>query len=183
MRVAVSQITGKVAVLCQNIRLFCLFNNLSWLTTKKIFKLLDTEMASVADIPACGRGGPFKPIVHSMAVDVWIIQRARAWAAWHRPIYPCMMVSWHGNSFRVTGHLCGEFTSHRWKPCTKDSDAELLCFLKKKTIEKTMVRLVMWDVIPPIITSLKWTALVSASEVYFAIRYLLNIPGIWDMDK
>ena len=30
--------------------------------------------------------------------------------------------------FRVTGHLCGEFTGHRWMPCTKASDAELWCF-------------------------------------------------------
>ena len=27
--------------------------------------------------------------------------------------------------FRVTGYLCGEFTGHRWIPCTKASDAEL----------------------------------------------------------
>ena len=40
-----------------------------------------------------------------------------------------MMTSWNGNIFRVTGHLCGEFTGHRWIPRTKASDAELLCFL------------------------------------------------------
>ena len=33
------------------------------------------------------------------------------------------------NIFRVTGHLCGEFTGHRWIPCTKASDAEFWCFL------------------------------------------------------
>ena len=31
--------------------------------------------------------------------------------------------------FRVTVHLCGEFTSPRWIPRTKASDAELWCFL------------------------------------------------------
>ena len=31
----------------------------------------------------------------------------------------CMMTSSNGNIFRVTGHLCGEFTGHRWIPCTK----------------------------------------------------------------
>ena len=36
-----------------------------------------------------------------------------------------MMRSSNGNSFRVTGHLCGEFTGHRWIPCTKASDTEL----------------------------------------------------------
>ena len=40
-----------------------------------------------------------------------------------------MMTSSNRNIFRVTGHLCGEFTGLRWIPRTKDSDAEVLCFL------------------------------------------------------
>ena len=40
-----------------------------------------------------------------------------------------MMTSSNGNIFRVTGHLCGEFTCPRWIPHTKPSDAELWCFL------------------------------------------------------
>ena len=40
-----------------------------------------------------------------------------------------MMTSSNGNIFRVTGHLCGEFTGPRWIPHTKASDAELWCFL------------------------------------------------------
>ena len=36
----------------------------------------------------------------------------------------CMMTSSNGNIFRVTGHLCGEFTGHRWNPRIKASDAE-----------------------------------------------------------
>ena len=39
------------------------------------------------------------------------------------------MTSSNGNIFRVTGTLCGEFTSHRWISLTKASDAELWCFL------------------------------------------------------
>ena len=39
-----------------------------------------------------------------------------------------MMTSSNGNIFRVTGHLCGEFTGHRWIPLTKASDGELWCF-------------------------------------------------------
>ena len=35
----------------------------------------------------------------------------------------------NGNIFRVTGHLCMEFTGPRWIPHTKASDAELWCFL------------------------------------------------------
>ena len=39
------------------------------------------------------------------------------------------MTSSNGNIFRVTGHLCGEFTGPQWIPRTKASDAELSCFL------------------------------------------------------
>ena len=42
--------------------------------------------------------------------------------------YDIMMASSNGNIFRVTGHLCGEFTGHRWIPHTKASDAELWYF-------------------------------------------------------
>ena len=40
-----------------------------------------------------------------------------------------MMTSANGNIFRVTGHLCGEFTGPWWIPRTKASDAELWRFL------------------------------------------------------
>ena len=43
------------------------------------------------------------------------------------PRHP-MMTSWNGNIFRVTRHLCGEFTGPRWIPHTKASDAELWRF-------------------------------------------------------
>ena len=36
-----------------------------------------------------------------------------------------MMTSSNGDIFRITGHLRGKFTGHRWIPCTKASDAEL----------------------------------------------------------
>ena len=38
-----------------------------------------------------------------------------------------MMTSSNGDIFRVTGHLCGEFTGRRWITLTKASDAELWC--------------------------------------------------------
>ena len=40
-----------------------------------------------------------------------------------------VMTSPNGNIFRVTVHLCGEFTGHRWIPRTKASNAEHWCFL------------------------------------------------------
>ena len=42
-----------------------------------------------------------------------------------------MMTSSNGNIFRVTAHLCGEFTGPRWIPRTKASDAELWCLNKR----------------------------------------------------
>ena len=48
----------------------------------------------------------------------------------HSPtIHIYMMTSSNGNNFRVTGHLCGEFTGPRWIPHTKASDAELWSLL------------------------------------------------------
>ena len=38
------------------------------------------------------------------------------------------MTPYNGNIFRVTGHLCREFTDHRWIPHTKASGAELFMF-------------------------------------------------------
>ena len=80
---------------------------------------------------------------------------------WHLVCYknPCyfMMTSSNGNIFRVTGHLCGEFTGHRWIPHTKASDAELWCFLwsaPEWTAKHTIGRLVVWNAIAPIMTSL-----------------------------
>ena len=52
---------------------------------------------------------------------------------WYR-----MMTSSNGNIFRVTGHLCGEFTGLRSIPRTKASDAELWCFLWSAPINKRL---------------------------------------------
>ena len=44
-------------------------------------------------------------------------------------LYPfTMMTSSNGTLFSVTGHLCGEFTGHRWISRTKASDADLDVF-------------------------------------------------------
>ena len=65
-----------------------------------------------------------------------------------------MMTSSNGNIFRVTGPLWGEFTGDRWIPLTKASDAELFFDLPEQTIEQTIERLVIWDAIALIMTSL-----------------------------
>ena len=44
-------------------------------------------------------------------------------------LHTIMMMSSNRNIFRITGPLCGEFTSYQWIPLTKNSDAELWCSL------------------------------------------------------
>ena len=56
----------------------------------------------------------------------------------HINIPLAMMTPSNGNIFRVTGHLCGKFTGHRWISHTKASDAELWCLLwsaPERTVE------------------------------------------------
>ena len=74
-----------------------------------------------------------------------------------------MMTSSNGNIFRVTCTLYGEFTSHRWFPRTKASDAQLWCFLwssLEATVEQTMETPVIWDAIALI------EVIVMANDVY-----------------
>ena len=64
-----------------------------------------------------------------------------------------IMVSLNGILCRVTRHLCGEFTGHRWIPLSKASDAELWSFLwsaPEYTVGLTMVRLVIWATSRPL---------------------------------
>ena len=52
--------------------------------------------------------------------------------------------------------LCGEFIGPRWILCTKTSDAELWCFIwsaAEYTVVQTIVKLVIWGAIAPIMTS------------------------------
>ena len=71
----------------------------------------------------------FRTIINHHCFREWTdIQNARSGSHFNKPQH--MMTSSNGNIFRVTGHLCGEFTSSpRWIPRTKASDAELWCFL------------------------------------------------------
>ena len=67
-------------------------------------------------------------------VDLLVIwDETLLWCHWHVfggiIAHVLMMTSSNGNIFRVTGHLCGEFTGHRWIPRTKASDTELWCYL------------------------------------------------------
>ena len=70
-----------------------------------------------------------KAYIH-WSINGWC--RGNKWLShiWHyAKVARFMMTSSNGKIFRFTGPLCGEFTSHRWIPLTKASDAELWCFL------------------------------------------------------
>ena len=59
-----------------------------------------------------------------MASD-WLVAVLPVWIQY---LHDHMMTSSNGSIFRVTGHLCGEFTGHWWIPFTKASDMELWFF-------------------------------------------------------
>ena len=63
--------------------------------------------------------------------EMYPLQWQQAWQRWRNQAKntKSMMTSSNGNIFRVTGHLCGEFTGPRWIPREKASGAELWCFL------------------------------------------------------
>ena len=68
-----------------------------------------------------------------------------------------MMMSSNGNIFRVTGPWWRESTGHRGIPPTEAADAELWCFpwcAPEQTAEQTVERLVIWDAIALIMTSM-----------------------------
>ena len=68
------------------------------------------------------------------------------------------MTSSNGNIFRVIGPVCGKFTVPGEFLPTKASDAELWCFHwseREQMVEETILSLVIWDAIAPILTSLK----------------------------
>ena len=61
-----------------------------------------------------------------------VVKQSWLLIVWSQPLVGpliTVMTSSNGNIFRVTGHLCWEFTGHRWIPRTKASAAELWCFL------------------------------------------------------
>ena len=90
-----------------------------------------------------------------------------------------MVTSSNGNIFRVTGHLCGEFTGNRLIPRTKASvtrsfDVSIDLRLEL-TLEETIKRLVIWDAIAPIMTSLYWFP-VMKPEIIRRLSYRLQEP-------
>ena len=71
-----------------------------------------------------------------------------------------LMTSSNGNIFRVTGHLCGEITGHRWIPRTSQWDRALKFSLICPIIKRLSKQWWGWwfehccDTIAPIMTSL-----------------------------
>ena len=79
------------------------------------------------------------------------------WKPFYLGLIVFMMTSSNGNIFRVTGPLCGEFTSYRRIPLTKASDMQLCCILwsaPEQRVEQTIETPVILDAITLIMTSL-----------------------------
>ena len=95
-----------------------------------------------------------------------------------------MMTSSNGSIFRVTGPLCGEFTSHWWIPLTKASDAVLGSFFDlrpNKRMSKQSRR--RWfkapsrSLWPHCNANQKWISAESAKiKVTDSTRFFLYIP-------
>ena len=76
------------------------------------FLISPPDIVSIGDCPYC--------VISN--INVWSPVRRMLWST-------STMTSSNGKIFRVTGHLCGEFTGPRWTPRTKASDVEIWCFL------------------------------------------------------
>ena len=109
---------------------------------------------------------------------VWLIGlmeqmfKARVWnnaifVEW--TIIVSMMTSSNGNIFCVTGPLCGEFTGHRWIPCTKASDAELWCFLDLRLNKRLSKQSWGW-----------WLGTLSRPVWRYCNVLLLTMKSFWD---
>ena len=96
-----------------------------------VFENVVCEMAAILSRPQCDKHAMVKELtiffinrrlILQQLLRVMMVAEADDTAG-------AMMTSGNGNIFRVTGHLCGEFTGPRWIPHTKASDAELWYFL------------------------------------------------------
>ena len=85
------------------------------------------KLSTISEI--CQRQQTLSTYFHTSCKSDFIWRQYRHWLTAERSLENiCLMTSSNGNIFRVTGHLCGEFTGHGWIPHTKASDAELWCF-------------------------------------------------------
>ena len=65
-----------------------------------------------------------------------------------------MMTSSNGNIFRDTGHLCGEFPVAGEFPAQRTVTQSFDVFFDMRLNKRLTARLVIWDAIGPIMTSL-----------------------------
>ena len=72
-------------------------------------------MITVIDMITKGKSA-YSPLIPSRTSNKCIVQYTWPW------VIQIVMTSSNGKIFRVTGHLCGEFTGDRWIPHTKASD-------------------------------------------------------------
>ena len=104
--------------------------NFSDETFNRLFKPIEISSVWLAPVADYNVDKIKKMILYLIIKHSMLFQSTwRVLMVWQLTQKNFMMTSSNGNIFRVTGHLCGEFTGPRWIPHTKVSDAELWCFL------------------------------------------------------
>ena len=116
-----------------------LWNNFRWHTTTFISQISKQRTDRNSSTSTTQRSFIHK--CEFICKNWWHVYTCSAWFVYPAAYPSCtvrlgqyqtifsIMTSSNGNIFRVIGHLCGEFTGHRWIPQKKTSDAELWCFL------------------------------------------------------
>ena len=99
------QCSGSAMHLCQNL------DGKYVVTTERHHTISKTTQITKFMWPTCGPPGSGRPQV-GPTLAPWILLSGKL----HYGLKKFTMTSWNGNIFRVTGHLCGEFTGPRWIP-------------------------------------------------------------------
>ena len=94
-----------------------------------IFEINYVINTVVSTVPADGPAPSGVRASPGTAMTKFLVPQIYGTGTWRASLGWFMMTSPNCNIFRVTGHLCGKFTGHRWIPRIKASDAELWCFL------------------------------------------------------
>ena len=114
-----------------------------------------------------------KPVSH--VLSVWELSIKSCTPTWWRhqmETFPALLTIYAGNS-----PVTGEFQAKR--SVTRSFDV----FFDLRPIELTMVRLVIWDAITPIMTSLKWFIIYGRARYVMADRNTTTIETVFIITK
>ena len=93
---------------------------------KHMFYILYRAIEPIWSYQFCFINKRIKPFILYRIINRWWNQRPEVHVSLETSSARLFTLT---DIFRVTGHLCGEFTGHQWIPRTKAIHAELWCFL------------------------------------------------------